>query len=335
MSERTRNLLSIAAITLMAVLIFGLVATNPSQADRVDSLGSQIMCPVCQGESIANSPSQIARDMMALVEQRVLEGVSDEAIVDEILSSYSGAVLLDPPASGGTLVLWLAPLAALAVGVGIIFWWRRHPGLEAEPEQPETQQSRKRMLIGGLMLAGVFGSIVVVAGFFLQDRAGPATGVANLDTQDLSSVSNETMEGVVAANLDNPQINAMRLALAERYYEIGDYRSAFPHYLAVAESKRASDGESVAALVRLGWMAWDGNGAADAAIGMFDQALAIDATSSTARYLKGQVLWCGANDTEGAAGLFAEVLADGELPDESRARVEADLAAVSQGQACT
>jgi tetratricopeptide (TPR) repeat protein len=175
---------------------------------------------------------------------------------------------------------------------------------------------------------------VIVAGFFLQDREGPSAGVANLEGRDLSEVSNETMEAVVAANLDNPQINGMRLALAERYYEAGDYSSAFPHYLAVAEAAGASDAELVTALVRLGWMAWDGNGDVETAIGLLDQALIIDSASTTAMFLKGQVLWCGAGDTEAAAGLFSDVLADPRLSDDSKALVGSRLEAVTRGESC-
>ena len=334
MSERARNSFFALVIALLAGLIAFLVLTNPSDVDRVERLGSQIKCPVCQGESIANSPAQMARDMMDLVSERVTDGATDQAIVNELLASYSGAVLLDPPVSGGTLALWLAPLAALAIGIGVIVWWRRHPGSDASSDPAYPERSRSRLLIGGLILAVAFGGIVLAVGFFLQDRGGPASGVATADVESLDSVSNETMEAVITANTDDPQINGMRLALADRYYELGDYQSAFPHYLTVAESEAASDGEAVAALVRLGWMAWDGNGASDAALGMLDQALAIDGSSATARYLKGQVLWCGADDKEAAAALFSEVLADGDLSGDSRAQVEADLSAVSQGLGC-
>jgi cytochrome c-type biogenesis protein CcmH len=334
MSDRARNTVFGITIALTAVLIGVLVLTGPTEVDRVANVGSRIKCPVCQGESIANSPAQMARDMMSLVAERVGDGVSDQAIVDELLASYSGAVLLDPPASGGTLVLWLAPLGALAIGVAVIEWWRRHPGPEDSAELPPSEKSRRRMLIGGLVLAVSFGVIVVVAGFFLQERSGPTSGVASFEIEDLDSVSNETMEAVIAANADDPQINGMRLALAERYFDLGDYGSAFPHYLAVAESEIALDGQAVTALVRLGWMAWDGNGAADPAIGMFDQALAIDAGSTTARYLKGQVLWCGTGDAVAAAALFTEILTNGDLTADTRETVEADLFAAAEGLAC-
>jgi cytochrome c-type biogenesis protein CcmH len=333
MSERSRNLAIIVVLLAMATVVIVLVATNPSEVDRVQTIGQQIKCPVCQGESIANSPSAMARDMMSHVADRVAAGNDDDEIVAELLDSFSGAVLLDPPASGPTLILWLAPLAALLIGALVIVWWRRHPREQTAPD-PDTK-TRGRRLAPLFLLAVAFAAIVVAAGFFLQDRSGPASGVAALDTQDLENVSNETMEAVIAANSDHAQVNGMRLALAERYYETGDYRAAFPHYLEVAQSPTATDEQAVSALIRLGWMAWDGNAEVDTAVELFDQALAIDSGSSTARYLKGQVLWCGEGDAVTASDLFEDVLTDPGLSADARTRVEDDFASASSGGTCT
>jgi cytochrome c-type biogenesis protein CcmH len=331
MSERARNVVIAGLLVVMAATLVALVVTNPTDADRVEFIGDRIKCPVCQGESIANSPSQMARDMMALVAERVAEGQSDEAIIDELITSYSGAVLLDPPARGSTLVLWLAPLVALVLGIGIIVWWRRHPG--DEPASA-VEPSRARRLVPLLILAGAFATIVVVAGFFLQDRAGPNTGIADIAEQDLEDVSNETMEAVISANADHPQVDGMRLALAERYYEEGDFSAAFPHYFAVVESPNATDPQATTALIRLGWMAWQGNGEAETAINLLDQALAIDRGSDTARYLKAQVLWCGTDEPDRAAELLTEILGDNDLADESRDVIESDLAQINSGESC-
>lgn len=330
MSERTRNLLLLALIAVMAVALITLVATNPSDVDRVDSIGETIKCPVCQGESIIHSPSQMARDMMDLVEERVAQGRSDQEIIDELLNSYSGAVLLDPPASGATLVLWIAPVLAVALGAGVILWWRHHPAREAaETAQPENSQPRR--LLPLLALGVAFAAIVVVAGIFIQDRDGPASGVADLSDQDLSDVSNQTLEAVVAAN---PEVYGMRLALAERYFAENDFRAAFPHYLTIAEAPEAPTSEAVTALVRLGWMAWLSNAEVADAVGLFDQALEVDPSSWFARYYKGRVLWCGSGENEEAAALFQEVLGHPELPDETRSQVEVDLDAALSGESC-
>jgi cytochrome c-type biogenesis protein CcmH len=334
MSERSRNIASFAFIAAMAVALILITSTRPATVDRVEQIGTRIKCPVCQGESIANSPSQMAEDMMDLVSERVSAGVPDEEIVDELLGSYTGAVLLDPPASGATLVLWLAPLAVLVLGVAVILWWRRHPGSGEAEVSASPGRSRTRLVIGGAVLVLAFAGIVVVAANSLQDRPAAAAGAAAIDEQDLSDVSNETMEAVIAANADDTQVNGMRIALAERYFDEGDYRSAFPHYLVVAEDPNATGAEAITALVRLGWMAYAGNGEVETATRLIDEALAIDPESSVARYVRARVVWCGTGDTEQAIETFDDLLADQGLASETRAQIEADLEVARGGGEC-
>ena len=334
MSERLRNRLILGVIVVLGGILAGTVSTEPATIDRAQQVGAQIKCPVCQGESISDSPSQMARDMMAVVEERVDQGRSDSEIIDELLSAYSGALLLNPPASGNTLALWLAPAVALIVGVAVIAWWRRHPGSKVEAETVVATIGRSRLLTGGLILVGALAIIVVVAGGSLQTRGGAAAGVADLGQEDLADVSNETMEAVIAANANHPRVSGMRLALAERYYEDSDYQSAFPHYFAVAEGEQTSPAEATTALVRLGWMAYEGNGETETALRLLDEALQIDPGSQVALYLKGTVLWCGQGDNAAAIAEFGQILADPDLPEESRAQIEADMNAALSGEPC-
>lgn len=336
MSERARNLTVIAIIVVMAAVVAAMISTRPMVEDRVAAIGARIKCPVCQGESIADSPATMASDMMDLIAERVDQGATDQEIVDELLASYSGAVLLDPPFSGQTLVLWLTPILVIAIGATVIVWWRRHPGTTADDQETAAASAprRRRALIGAVVLTGSFAVIVVVAAGSLQERNGAATGVADLGEQDLSEVSNETMEAVIAANADNPQVNGMRLALADRYYQALDYRSAFPHYLAVAESPDARADEAITALVRLGWMAYDGNGEVDTALTLIDSALDIDPASQAALYMKGTILWCGSGDNQAATAIFTGLLDDPDLDDSSRPQIESDLEQASAGEAC-
>ncbi len=333
MSERARNGLIAVALLAMAGTLAFLVFSAPTDQDRVGRIGASIMCPVCQGEAIANSPSQMARDMMALVEERVAAGATDAQIIDELLSSYSGALLLDPPLRGPTLVLWVAPVVALLAGIGVIAWWRRHPSPEVASGAPIAPRGRKA--VGALFLIAALAATVMLVGFFLQEREGPAGGLAGIAIDDLDEVSNRTLEAVVASNRDHPQIDGMRLALADRYFRDGDYRSAFPHYLTVAESPLASSSQVAGALTALGWMAWDGNRQAETAIGLFDQALTVEPASTTALYLKSQVVWCGLDDPDRAVDLLTAILETPNLPDGTRALVSADLAALGRGEGCT
>ncbi len=343
MSESFRNRLAwiVTAALAIFVVVYTLTAPEPNE-DRARALGSLIRCPVCQGESIADSPSQSARNMMDLILQRIDEGLTDEQIVDELLASYSGALLLDPPIGGATLWVWLAPIAAFAIGL-VLIARRVRPSPEVSPvvapvSEPivstRPPRSRPRLMIGAVALVLAGAGALVAVGQFRQDRAGDDlfSGIAG-GAVDPDSISNETMEAVIAANLDNPEIAGMRLALAKRYFEDRNYQKAFPHYQAVLESS-PSPIEAAEAYTRLGWMVYDGNGEVDLGLSLIDDALEITPDDPLALYLKGRVVWCGKRDNDGASELFSRVLASPGIDDEIRSQVESDLAGVSSGETC-
>lgn len=89
-------------------------------AERVERLAAQLRCPVCQGLSVADSPSETARDMRALIEQRVAEGRSDDEIRAEFGAAYGDWIFLEPPLLDARGAVWLLPLAALAGGAAFV-----------------------------------------------------------------------------------------------------------------------------------------------------------------------------------------------------------------------
>jgi cytochrome c-type biogenesis protein CcmH len=137
MPDSTRRALSLTFTGLLAVFLIVSVATAPPPAvDRAEAIGSRVKCPVCAGESIADSPAGLARDMMGVVSELVALGYSDQQVIEEVLAAYSGSQLIDPPRSGVTLALWLSPLLFLGFG-----WWlvasrrrpRSHDGTRTAP----------------------------------------------------------------------------------------------------------------------------------------------------------------------------------------------------------
>ena len=92
-------------------------------ADRVDRIAAELRCPVCQGLSVQDSPSETARAMKELVATRVAQGRTDDQIKDEFQRSYGEWILLSPPLLSPSGLVWLAPLAAVVLGAMIA--WRR------------------------------------------------------------------------------------------------------------------------------------------------------------------------------------------------------------------
>ena len=112
---------------LAAVVIVGLIMGDSAEEDRVNALGARIKCPVCQGEAIGDSPAETSRAMMQIVEEKVAAGETDAQIVDFFTARYGNGILLDPPFSGSTLLVWLLPVVAVIGGIVMILSRRRQP----------------------------------------------------------------------------------------------------------------------------------------------------------------------------------------------------------------
>jgi cytochrome c-type biogenesis protein CcmH len=136
-SDRLTTLARLGVTLALAVfVVFSVVTAPPPAADRAERIGSLIRCPVCAGEAIADSPTQLARDMMGLVRQGVEAGLTDDQIIDSVLGSYGNdAQILDPPLSAATLALWLIPAIVAGGGAGLIVA-RRRRGTEPSARAP-------------------------------------------------------------------------------------------------------------------------------------------------------------------------------------------------------
>ena len=142
------------------------------------------------------------------------------------------------------------------------------------------------------------------------------------------------MEAVIAANVDNPEINGMRLALANRYFEEGAYQSAFVHFEAVLDSDPDAT-EAAVAYTRLGWMVYDGNGETELGLDLIERGLELVPEDAFALYLKGRIVWCGLAQPAEASSIFEQVLTTAGLDPNVTEQVEADLAAASAGEECS
>ena len=89
---------------------------DPSKEAEAKALMLTLRCLVCQGQSIADSDASMAGDMRALVRERIAAGERPESIRQWLVRRYGDYVTYDPPLSGVTWPLWLAPVAMIAIG---------------------------------------------------------------------------------------------------------------------------------------------------------------------------------------------------------------------------
>ena len=123
----------------------------------------------------------------------------------------------------------------------------RSPGPASEHTARRRSRRRRRAgVVGGVAVAAAL-TFAVTRAVEPRPEGGVVTGnVADAGERDLSDVTVEEMASVVA---ENPDVVPMRLALAHRYLDAGEYDQAISHYMEVLE--RTDDPE---AMSHLGWL---------------------------------------------------------------------------------
>ena len=109
--------------------------------EQVRRIAAELRCPVCQNLSVADSPSEMAQQMRAIIQQQLKEGKSPDEVTTYFISKYGEWVMLAPRAKGFSLLIWILPFVALGGGIlFVVFIVRRwvknrpeHPSTEADP----------------------------------------------------------------------------------------------------------------------------------------------------------------------------------------------------------
>ncbi len=184
---------------------------------------------------------------------------------------------------------------------------------------PTEGRSTGRAIAGTFILIGALTVVILLAAqvFRSDDGPGPQAG-SDVSTLDAAAIAE--MEEVVAAH---PDVPGMRLALADLYFEQGDYGSAIDHYLTVLSGEMTIQEESHT-LGRIGWMAYS-TGQIDAAVDYLNASLTADPDYGEGKLFLGFVKLYGLEDAAGALVLLEEVRALPDLADNIRLEVEAAI----------
>ena len=110
-----------AAAVAAAAFLYGVVAESPpkTNADRAHELAQNFACPVCAGQSVAESDVSVAREIRRQIAVWVDEGRSDIYIRDQVVAVYGDETDYNPPASGLPSLVWILPLVG-GGGIGAV-----------------------------------------------------------------------------------------------------------------------------------------------------------------------------------------------------------------------
>lgn len=115
---------TIVLMMFMALPAWAITIETPladaAKEREAHALFRRLKCVVCEGQALAESDATLARQMRAEIRRLVLEGKSSNEIQDYFVARYGRDVLLDPPLTATTVLLWCAPLLVLGVGAYLI-----------------------------------------------------------------------------------------------------------------------------------------------------------------------------------------------------------------------
>lgn len=77
--------------------------------DQARDISGLLMCPVCEGQSVSESNSQLAEEMKQSIREQLRQGKTKEEILKYFTSRYGDSILATPPPSGINWLIWLLP----------------------------------------------------------------------------------------------------------------------------------------------------------------------------------------------------------------------------------
>jgi len=132
--------LCVVTVAVLSIAMFG-SRSAPTAQDRVSDISRTVKCPVCSGESVAESNAPASQEIRRQIAEQVQQGQTDDEIRSFYAAKYGQAILLTPSASGVNALVWILPVVALAIGVAtLVIVFRRW---SAMPTERSTDDDRE------------------------------------------------------------------------------------------------------------------------------------------------------------------------------------------------
>ena len=130
------GLLLFLVLGLLAAIAVACSGREATLEERAFSLDRQLMCPVCDGQTVDQSNAQVSLDMKGVIREKLRAGESEDEILDYFAARYGDSVLASPPTSGFAAVVWIVPPAALLLSVILLAVVMRRMKRREEGDEP-------------------------------------------------------------------------------------------------------------------------------------------------------------------------------------------------------
>ena len=259
-------------------LAFSVVVENPplTNSERVSSLASDFACPVCDGQSLAESDVPVAKTIRAAISKMVDEGSSDEDIRKFLVSKFGEDIDYNPDGGGLTGLVWVIPVAA---GVAALFgtvlilfsWMGKEKKIEKTKRKSSFMPNSSKWIWISLVCVVAIGS-----GFLVAKTAG-------------SRNSGDAISGEIRMS---PRTLLIQASVAPREEAIEIYNQVLELQPSNAE-----------ALAYRGWMLWLGGDLSNS-ISDIESSLTVEPTYPDARAFRAIINFRGGKILEASEDLL-------------------------------
>lgn len=114
--------LSLLTLLLPDLVVAAQYHNEEALQQKASEINDLIMCPLCAGQTIAQSNSETSRQMRDLVLKKLSQGESKEEILQYFENRYGERILATPNIKGFNLILWILPFVAISLAAIIIYF---------------------------------------------------------------------------------------------------------------------------------------------------------------------------------------------------------------------
>ena len=215
---------------------------DPKLESRARKLSKQLRCLVCQNQSIDDSDAELARDLRREVRGQLLAGATDSEIIQTLRGKYGDYLLLNPPISSGTYILWLAPLQFSLWVAGLVLAARRTRRQAGHSPKPKNSRMRWWQVVAPSKIWCWFSIYLYFAGGALVLAASLGLylmlGRADLGDQPLALVKQRLRP---QSEAQSQQAETLATALAAAKQQTIDEPTNVSNWLRLAQSAAMVD----------------------------------------------------------------------------------------------
>jgi cytochrome c-type biogenesis protein CcmH len=108
-------------LIIFLVIGFSKLKSDEKNEELKNKILKNIRCLICQGQSVYDSESDFALSIKLIVDNKIIEGSSEDQVYEFLRKKYGDWIIYDPEFNKNTYILWLLPILLFLFGGAIIY----------------------------------------------------------------------------------------------------------------------------------------------------------------------------------------------------------------------